>query len=254
MSASEVYELKELAEKDFGKPGKGQHGMPRQLFHDVDYGATDSWEYLELCRTMRCADFGKWWMNVVAGVVSSRRVYDAVLSALKESDVLDRFVKQLKTLEMLQLVYRWRFIAHGDTPQKSGLAYDRICDATNFWEYAALRSKKPEEGRTGNGRDGFFRDSCIMSRPQFEKPGWKKFCAKRFALLDEVFRRSPVVFAKLWQAHFWTIARYDCELVKWMWKKFDRLGRKDSRCSKLSAAMCQDLLERSWPNGYCASD
>ena len=253
MSVSEVYELKELAEKDFGKPGKGLHGMPRQLFHDIDYGATDSWEYLELCRTMRCADFGKWWMNVITGVATSGRIYGAVMSALKESDMLDQFVKQLKTLEVLQLAYRWRFIAHGDTPQKHCRTYDRICDSTNFWEYVALRSKKPEEGRTGNGRDGFFRDSCVMSGPQFEKTGWKKFCAKRFALLDEVFKRSPVVFAKLWQAHCMTIARYDCEMVKWMWKKFDRLGKKDCKYSGLSAAMCQDLLERSWPNGYCAS-
>lgn len=253
MSALEVYDLKELAEKDFGKPGKGLNGMPWLLFHDIDYGATGSWEYLELCRTMRCADFGKWWMNVIAGVATSRRVYDAVLSALKESDVLNPFVKQLKTLEALQLVYRWRFIAHADTPTKHCRTYDRICDSTNFWEYVALRSKKPEEGRAGNGKDGLFRDSCVMSGPQFEKRGWKKFCAKRFALLDEVFKRSPVVFAKLWQAHRGTIARYDCELVKWMWKKFDRLGKKESKCSRLSAAMCQDLLEQSWPNGYCAS-
>jgi hypothetical protein len=42
MNVLEVYELKELAEKDFGKPGKGLNGMPRQLFHDIDYGATGS--------------------------------------------------------------------------------------------------------------------------------------------------------------------------------------------------------------------
>lgn len=253
--ATEVYEPKELAEKDFGKVGKGQFGVPWQLFRDLDFGAAGSWEYLELSRTVRGIGFEKWWLNVLPGAAVSQRIYEAVKAALHGSSLLDGLVKQLKTVELLQLTYRWRMVSHDMTPDKLCRTYDRVCDSVNFWEHVALRSKKPEEGRRPG--DGFFPDSALIDpvmrrRHQVAKTAWERFCARRFALLDEVLKKSPVAFAKLWQAHASQIARCDDELVKWMWKKFDELGKKDCRYAKLSEAMCDSLEKQAWPNGYCA--
>ena len=180
-------------------------GIDKSLFVELKISDIVCWSQLELYCVVRGTTIdSKFFRGIVCGTELIGKLYDLVLDAIENSDVVDQYL-DADLIELIEKVY-------------SPLSESRTYAAKEFWLDVAFNEDQ-------------------LSYNNYHSSGIVETNTKKYTLLSAIFKKSPYAILKFFDKRCFVLHQYDEPFERWLLNKCMKKAVSDKLFLKITAAL-----------------